>query len=159
MHTGRIAHEDNIPVGGQIFAPSSIKAEGEMFTDTQGPQDHSTPKAFTIDHIKRTIAGHVKAAENAMEAGFDGIELHGANGYLTEQFLNPHSNQREDEYGGSVENRAKFPIETTKEIADAIGADKVGIRLSPYNTFNDQPAYDKDVVHETYQYLAEELDK
>lgn len=159
MHTGRIAHEDNVPDGGEVFAPSSIKADGKMFTDTKGPQEHCTPKAFTIDHIKRTIAGHVKAAENAMEAGFDGIELHGANGYLTEQFLNPHSNQREDEYGGSIENRGRFPLETTKEIADAIGADKVGIRLSPYNTFNDQPAYDKDVVHNTYQYLAEELDK
>lgn len=159
MHTGRIAHEDNVPAGGQIFAPSSIKAEGEMFTDTKGPQDHSTPNAFTIDDIKRTIAGHVKAAENAMQAGFDGIELHGANGYLSEQFLNPTSNQRTDEYGGSIENRAKFPIETIQAIADSIGVDKVGIRLSPYNTFNDQPPYDKDEVHETYQYLAEELNR
>lgn len=159
MHTGRIAHEDNVPAGGQIFAPSSIKAEGKMFTDTQGPQDHSTPKAFTTDDIKRTIEGHVKAAKNAVRAGFDGIELHGANGYLTEQFLNPKSNQRTDGYGGNIENRAKFPIETVKAIADSIGADKVGIRLSPYNTFNDQPAYDKEVVHKTYEYLAEELYK
>jgi N-ethylmaleimide reductase len=159
MHTGRIAHEDNVPAGGQIFAPSPIKAKGTMFTDTQGPQEHSTPKTFTTDDIKRTIRGHVKAAQNAMKAGFDGIEFHGANGYLTEQFLNPNSNQREDEYGGSIENRAEFPVETIQAIADSIGADKVGIRISPYNTFNDQPAYDKDVVHKTYQYLAEELDK
>lgn len=159
MHTGRIAHKDNIPEGGQIFAPSSIKAEGKMFTDTQGLQDHSTPRAFTTDDIRRTIDGHVKAAENAMRAGFDGIEFHGAHGYLAEQFLNPNSNQREDEYGGSIENRAKFPIETTKAIADSIGADKVGIRLSPFAFTENQPAYDENEVHKTYQYLVEELDR
>jgi N-ethylmaleimide reductase len=159
MHVGRIAHVDNIPEGGEIFAPSSIKAEGKIFTDTRGLQDYSTPKAFTIDDIKRTIGGHVKAANNAMTAGFDGIELHGAHGYLPEQFLNPNTNQREDEYGGGIENRARFLMEAIEAMADTIGADKVGIRLSPYMTLNDQPAYDKDDVHDTYNYLAVELNR
>ncbi len=159
MHTGRIAHVDNVPAGGQIFAPSSIKADGKMFTDTQGLQDHSTPKAFTTDDIKRTIEGHVKAAKNAMIAGFDGIELHGAHGYLTEQFFNPNSNQREDEYGGSIENRTRFALETIQAIAGSIGADKVGIRLSPFGFSENQPAYDEGEVHKTYQYLVKEINK
>jgi N-ethylmaleimide reductase len=159
MHTGHVAHVDNVPEGGEIFAPSSIKAEGKIFTDTRGLQDYSAPKAFTPDDIKRTVEGHVQAANNAMIAGFDGIELHGAHGYLTEQFLNPNSNQRRDEYGGNIENRARFLMETIEAIADSIGVDKVGIRLSPYMTLNDQPAYDKDDVHGTYKYLAEEFNR
>lgn len=159
MHTGRIAHKDNVPADGQIFAPSSIKAKGKMFTDTHGLQDHSTPKAFTTDDIKRTIEGHVKAAENAMIAGFDGVELHGAHGYLTEQFLNPNSNHREDEYGGSIENRARFALETIQAIANSIGAGKVGIRLSPFGFSQNQPTYDEDEVHNTYQFLVEEINK
>lgn len=159
MHTGRISHENNIPDSGQIFAPSSIKAEGKIFTENRGLQDHSLPKAFTIADIKRTAEGHVKAAENAMRAGFDGVELHGAHGYLTEQFLNPYINLRDDEYGGSIKNRAKFPLETISAIADSIGADKVGIRLSPFAFAQDPPAYDNDVVYKTYKYLAEELNK
>src|SRR5699024_10998192 len=156
MHTGHIAHKDNIPKGGEIFAPSSIKAGGKIFTDTHGLQDHSTPKAFTTDDIKQTTAGHVKAAKNAIIAGFAGVELHGAHGYLTEQFLNPNSNQRKDEYGGSLENRSKFAIETTQAVADSIGADKIGIRLSPFAFTQNQPAYDEQEVHKTYQYLVEE---
>lgn len=159
MHTGRIAHEDNMPEGGQILAPSGIKAGGKMFTDTQGPQDHSNPKAFTLEDIERTVVGHVKAAKNAIEAGFDGVEIHGANGYLIEQFLNPNVNQRNDEYGGSLEKRSRFVVETMQAVADAIGADKVGIRFSPYSTFNDQPAYDQEEVHKTYAYLAEKMNE
>ena len=157
MHTGRIAHVDNIPEGGRIVAPSAIKAAGKMFTDTKGPQDHSVPEALTVDEVKRTIEGHVKAAENAIKAGFDGIEVHGANGYLVEQFLNPNVNKRNDEYGGSIENRARFVVDTVQAIADSIGKDKVGVRLSPYSTFNDQLAYDQEEVHKTYSYLAEQF--
>lgn len=157
MHTGRIAHVDNIPEGGRIVAPSAIKAEGKMFTDTEGPQDHSVPEALTADEVRRTIEGHVKAAENAIKAGFDGIEVHGANGYLVEQFLNPNVNKRDDEYGGSIENRARFVVDTIQAIADSIGKDKVGVRLSPYSTFNDQAAYDQEEVHKTYSYLAEQF--
>jgi len=155
MHTGRIAHEDNLPEGGRILSPSAIKAEGQMFTDAGGLQDYPEPEAFTLNDIKRTIDGHVKAAENAIRAGFDGIEIHGANGYLVEQFLNPNTNKRNDQYGGSIENRARFVVEMVNAIADSIGTDQVGIRLSPYSTFNDQPAYDQKEVHRTYSYLAE----
>lgn len=157
MHTGRIAHADNLPEGGRILAPSAIRAAGEMFTDSQGPQDHSEPEAFTLDDIRRTIDGHVKAAENAIRAGFDGIEIHGAHGYLVEQFLNPNVNKRTDQYGGSIENRARFVVEIVNAIAESIGTDQVGIRLSPYSTFNDQPAYDQEEVHRTYSYLADRL--
>ena len=157
MHTGRIAHKDNLPEGGRILAPSVIKAEGEMFTDTNGPQDHTEPEALTVDDIKRTIDGHVKAAENAIRAGFDGVEIHGANGYLVEQFLNPNVNKRNDEYGGSVENRARFVVEMVNAITESIGKDKLGVRLSPYGTFNDQPVYDQEEVQQTYSHLAEQF--
>src|SRR5699024_10924817 len=152
-------HEDNIPKGGEIFAPSSMKGEGKKFTDSRGQQDHNTPKTFTTDDINLTIVGHVKAAKNAVIEVFDGVELHGAHGYLTEQFLNPNSNQREDEYGGSIENRARFAIETTQAVADSIGADKIGIRLSPFAFTQKQLPYDEHKVHKTYQYLVEELNK
>lgn len=157
MHCGRIAHEDNIPEGGKIMAPSAIKAEGEMYTDTKGLQDHTKPEAYTKEEVKKTIEGHIKAAENAIKAGFDGVEIHAAHGYLIEQFLNPHVNKRDDEYGGTVEKRARFVVEIVNGIAAAIGKEKTGIRLSPYNKFNDQPAYDKDEVHETYRYLTEKI--
>ena len=159
MHTGRIAHEDNLPEGGQVFAPSAIQAAGEMYTDGKGPQAHTLPKEFSSADIARTIEGHVQASRNAIAAGFDGIELHGAHGYLVEQFLSPDVNQRNDEYGGSVENRCRFALQTIKSIASAIGKDKVGIRLSPNSTFNDISAYDADLVFETYTHLAEQLNE
>lgn len=128
--TGRFAHEDNIPADGQIFAPSSIKAEGKMFSDTQGLQDHSTPKALTIADIKRTVESHVKRSIKHQTSRFCGVELHGAHGYLAEQFLNPNSNQRQDKYGGNFENRARFPVETVQAIANSIGVDKSFSTLS-----------------------------
>jgi N-ethylmaleimide reductase len=159
MHTGRIAHQDNMPENGKILAPSAVKAAGNMFTDTKGLQGFSKPGVFTIDDIKRTIEGHVTAAMNAMKAGFDGIEIHGANGYLTEQFLNPNVNKRTDAYGGSMENRSRFVIETVQAIAQVIGRDKIGVRISPYSTINDQPVYDPEEVYRTYAYLAEQFSK
>ncbi|GAB3507939.1 alkene reductase [Spirosoma knui] len=159
MHTGRIGHEHNLPNGVNLVGASAIKAAGQIFTDTAGPQDHSQPKALTTDGIAEVIQGHVIAARNALKAGFDGVELHGANGYLLEQFLNPGVNNRTDAYGGSVQNRARLIIELAKAIADAIGAQKVGIRFSPYSTLGDLPSYADDEVNETYRYLAQELDK
>src|SRR5471030_1936508 len=102
MHTGRIGHEDNLPEGLKPVSSSDIKAAGQIFTDTKGLQDHTAPEALTTEGVKEVITGHVKASKNAIEAGFDGIELHGANGYLIEQFLNPNCNTRTDEYGGSM---------------------------------------------------------
>ncbi len=155
MNTGRVAHPVHMEEGAEVLAPSAIAAAGQIYTDTLGMQDHATPREFTTEEVKATIQEFVQAAKNAIEAGFDGVELHGANGYLIEQFLRPNSNQRTDEYGGSVENRARFALETAEAVAAAIGAEKTGIRLSPYGVFNDMPydpAYD-----EAYAYLAEHL--
>ena len=155
MHTGRIAHPDNMPAGAEIIAPSAIAAKGDMWTDTQGMQPQPTPRALTTEEVKQTIQEHVQAAKNAVQAGFDGVELHGANGYLIEQFLHPASNQRTDEYGGSDENRSRFLLEIAGGIVEAIGKDKVGIRLSPYSVAGDLPHYEG--IEPFYNYLAEQL--
>jgi N-ethylmaleimide reductase len=120
-------------------------------------KDHSQPVALSIEGIKNVIAGFVTAARNAVRAGFDGVEIHGANGYLVEQFLNPNVNTRTDEYGGNIENRARFTVEVSKAVAEAIGRDKVGIRLSPFSTLGDLAAYDEEETHLTYRYLASQL--
>jgi len=156
IHTGRIGHKDNLPDGLELVGASAIKAAGQIFTDTLGMQDHSEPVALTTEGVKAVIARYIKAAENAIEAGFDGVELHGANGYLIEQFLNPNVNTRSDEFGGSIEGRAKLAIELARGIAAAIGKEKVGIRFSPYSTLGDLQPYDE--VQETYAYLARKLD-
>ena len=155
MHTGRITHPDNLPAGAEIVAPSAIAAKGDMWTDTQGMQPQPTPRALTTEEVKQTIQAYVQAAKNAVEAGFDGIELHGANGYLIEQFLHPAANQRTDEYGGSDENRSRFLLEIAQGAVEAIGADKVGIRLSPYGVAGDLPSYDG--IEVLYNHLAEQL--
>jgi N-ethylmaleimide reductase len=120
-------------------------------------QDYPEPNAMTDDEIKLTKEEYVAAAKNAIEAGFDGIELHGANGYLLDQFLSPDTNKRADEYGGNIENRCRFVVETAKACADAIGKDKVAIRLSPYGVFNDMTVYPE--TDETFEYLTKELNK
>ena len=155
MHTGRIAHSANIPDGAKVVGPSAVQADSNMWTDESGMQPLPEPEKMSEDEIREAIEEFTSAAENAVDAGFDGIELHGANGYLLEQFLNPHVNVRTDEYGGGVENRIRFVIEVVKSVAERIGAGKTGIRLSPYNTFNDMPEYDE--TFETYAALVEEL--
>ncbi|MEZ5015915.1 MAG: alkene reductase [Flavipsychrobacter sp.] len=157
MHTGRIGHPNNLPEGGEIVAPSAIVAKGEMWTDNEGLQPHPTPREMTVADIKQAIQEYVQAAENAIKAGLDGIELHGANGYLIDQFINPGSNQRTDDYGGSAENRNRFVVEVAAAVVAAIGADKVGIRLSPYGAFND--LFPFDGADEQYIQLAAELEK
>ena len=157
MHTGRIFHPLNLPAGAEGVAPSAIAAKGQMWTDQQQLQDQPVPRALTTAEVKAAVQEHVHAARLALEAGFDGVELHGANGYLLEQFLNPASNQRTDEYGGSVAKRSRFVLEVAQAVAEAIGAERTGIRLSPWSTFGDQPNYPE--IEETYAYLAEELQK
>jgi N-ethylmaleimide reductase len=159
MHTGRVGHNDNMPEGKQMIGVSEIKFPGETYTDVKGMQEQSEPRALTTEGVKEVIEGHVSAAKNAVAAGFDGVELHGANGYLIEQFLNPNVNNRTDEYGGSIKNRAAFVLEIAAKTVAAIGKEKVGIRFSPYSTFNGLNAYDAADVHATYTYLAKELDK
>ncbi|MBI3545836.1 MAG: alkene reductase [Gammaproteobacteria bacterium] len=155
MHCGRIVHPLNMPAGARALAPSAIAAAGEMYTDAEGPKPHPVPQAMSDADIKNTINEFVEAAQNAMKAGFDGIELHGANGYLLEQFIRPTSNQRTDAYGGSIANRARFVLAVTEAVIAAIGKDKVGIRLSPFGVFNDMPLY--DTMEADYRYLAQQL--
>ena len=118
---------------------------------------HPEPRAMTEQELKSTLAEFVSAAKNAMAAGFDGVELHSANGYLLEQFIRPSTNTRTDDYGGPIENRARFVLETAEAMAGAIGKDRVGIRLSPYGAFNDMPLYDE--MESDYTYLAVKLDE
>lgn len=157
MHCGRIAHHLNLPEGAKVLAPSAVKAEGQMYTDAEGMKEMDLPKEMTTAQVFEAIAEYVDAVKLAVEAGFDGVEIHGANGYLIEQFLNPNTNQRQDEFGGSLENRSKFLLCIVKKAIEAIGAEKVGIRLSPNGAFNDMKAYDE--MEETYHYLAIELNK
>lgn len=159
MHTGRIAHRDNLPKGVDVVGPSDRKAEGQIFTDDHGLQNHSQPVPLTKQGIKAVINDFVSAARNAISAGFDGIELHAANGYLLEQFLNPNVNTREDEYGGNLIKRTRLTLEIARKTAQAIGQKRVGIRFSPYSTLGDLQPYDLEEVHETYAYLARELAK
>ncbi|WP_425392161.1 alkene reductase [Ekhidna sp.] len=156
MHTGRIAHPLNLPEGAEVVAPSPIApASTEMYTDQEGSQKIPVAKEMTKKDIDQAIEEYVQAAKNAIEAGFDGVELHGANGYLIEQFINPGSNRRTDEYGGAVEGRSKFALEVAAKTVNAIGADKVGIRLSPGGAFNDINPFDGQ--EETYYFLAKKL--
>jgi N-ethylmaleimide reductase len=157
MHTGRISHPLNMPEGAQILAPSAVKAAGQMWTDSEKLQDFPVPREMTTADLLQTKAEFVTAAKNAINAGFDGVELHGANGYLLEQFLSPVSNIRKDNYGGSVENRTRFVIEVVTAVAEAIGKGKTGIRLSPYGVASDMPHYPE--IDATYRYLSEQLYK
>ena len=157
MHTGRISHILNMPKGAEIISPSAVKPAGQMWTDAEMMQDYPTPKAMTADDILQTKAEYVTAAKNAMVAGFDFVELHVANGYLLEQFLSPISNIRTDNYGGNIENRARFVLEIAQATANAIGKEKVGIRISPYGVASDMPHYPE--IDATYDYLSKELNK
>lgn len=155
MHTGRISHPANMPEDALILAPSAVKPNGQMWTDGGGMQEFPTPKEMTLEEIKSTQQEYITAAANAVQAGFDGVELHGANGYLIEQFLSPVSNTRKDSYGGSIEKRSRFLLEVIKGTMDAIGKKKTGIRLSPYGVASDMPHYPE--IDETYKYLAAKL--
>ena len=157
MHTGRISHPLNMPEGAQIIAPSAVKPAGQMWTDAKMMQDFPVPKEMTAEDILHTKNEFVAAGKNAMTAGFDGVELHGANGYLLEQFISPVSNTRKDNYGGSIENRCRFVIEVAKAVAESIGKGKTAIRLSPYGVASDMPHYPE--IDATYDYLSKQLDK
>jgi N-ethylmaleimide reductase len=155
MHTGRIRHPNNLPAGASVVGPSAVAAAGEIYTDAEGPKPHAEPKAMTEADVKTAIGEYVQAAKNAMAAGFDGVELHGANGYLIEQFIRPNSNRRTDAHGGSIENRARFALDVAKAAIAAIGKDKTAIRLSPFGAFNDMPLYPE--MEADYSYLARAL--
>lgn len=135
-HTGRASHPDFQPNGELPVSASAIRPEGEIHT-SQGKKAHVTPRALTLDEIPGVIEQYVAATRNAKVAGFDGVEVHGANGYLIDQFLRDGSNQRTDTYGGSLENRARFLLDVTTAVVEEWSSDRVGVRLSPYNPFND----------------------
>jgi N-ethylmaleimide reductase len=136
MHVGRISHPDNTPHGRQPVGPSAVKPDAQMFT-ANGMQPIPEPRALTLEEIDRTIADFRHAAAAAIAAGADGVEIHGANGYLLHQFLSTSANVRDDHYGGSIENRIRLTVEVAAAVADEIGAGRTGIRISPGNPLND----------------------
>lgn len=156
MHAGRMSHPDNTPHHRQGVAPSAIAPGTGMFT-AKGMQDIPAPRALTIDEVRQTVQDFRFAARRAIEAGADGVEIHGANAYLVQQFFAPSANTRTDEYGGSIANRARFAIEVASAIAAEIGPDKTAIRLSPGTSMwgIDEGAEGPEL----YRYLVAELDK
>lgn len=156
MHCGRVGHPLNLPDGAYLLGPSAIAAKGLMYTEKKGMQPQPVPLAMTESNIRSTVLEFVRGAKNAIAAGMDGIELHGANGYLLEQFIRPSSNHRTDGYGGTIENRARFVLDVIDAVINAIGKDKLGIRLSPYGVFNDMHNYDQ--TKNDYAYLAQQIE-
>ncbi|WP_405139529.1 alkene reductase [Nocardia sp. NBC_01388] len=153
MHVGRVAHSSN-KGGAETIAPSAVQAPGQMFTLT-GMVDHDVPRAIDSGEIAGIITEFVEAARNAIKAGLDGVEIHGANGYLLHQFLDPTVNLRADEFGGTPENRARFVIELVTAVAAAIGADRVGLRLSPGNQLNGIGEVPGDDLTTTYRAVVD----
>jgi N-ethylmaleimide reductase len=155
MHTGRVGHLANLPAGAEVLGPTADACPGEMWTDSMGSQPHTAPRAMTEADIAAGIDEYATAARLAIEAGFDGIELHAANGYLLEQFLNANVNQRTDGYGVTAQGRNRFVLEVARAAAREIGAERVGIRLSPCGVFNTTGPYEG--VDEQYLALVNEL--
>jgi N-ethylmaleimide reductase len=155
MHTGRVTHALNLPRGAEVIGPTAEVCPGEMYTDAQGMQPHTAARAMGERDIDHAISEYARSAKLAIQAGFDGVELHGANGYLIEQFLNANVNKRTDRYGGSIENRNRFALDVARAVANSIGPDKLGIRLSPYGAFNATGAFPE--VDAQYVALAKGL--
>ncbi len=154
-HVGRVSHPLLQPGGELPVSASAIKASG-MISTPKGQKEMVVPRALEKQEIKNIIDDYVKAALNAMEAGFDGVEIHSANGYLLDQFLHDGSNIRADEYGGSIENRARFLMEVTEKICDAIGNEKTAVRLSPSGIYKDM--FDSNPV-ELFDYVVDKLNR
>lgn len=157
MHTGRVSHPANMAAGARIVAPSALALAGDMWTDSGGMQPYPVPEEMSEEDIAAAIAEYVNASRLAIEAGFDGVELHGANGYLIDQFFNTATNRRTDRWGGSIENRIRFAVEVAKASVAAIGAERIGMRISPYGAFNGAlPDTEMDAM---YLRLVEELNR
>lgn len=153
MHTGRISHPSLLPNGATPVAPSAIRPAGKVFTAT-GPQEFVQPRALETDEIAEIVQAYRLATRNALAAGFDGVELHAASGYLPEQFLSSGTNQRTDLYGGSLANRARFILEVIGAMSQEAGSDRVGIKIAPEMGFNDVI---DEKPQDTYRYLVEQL--
>ena len=156
MHVGRVSHPDNTPHHRQPVAPSAINPAQEMYTPT-GPQQTPTPRALGTAEIDQVVGEFRHAAASAIAAGADGVEIHGANGYLLHQFLSPNANERSDQYGGSVENRSRLVIEIAQAVAEEIGADRTGIRISPAFPLGGLDEGDTEAVRSQYRHLVGEL--
>ena len=157
MHTGRVGHQLNLPEGARIIGPSPVKPVRQIWTDSKQLQDNPVPEEMTENDIANTIKEFADSAINSIVAGFDGVELHGANGYLLEQFLSPFTNKRTDSYSGNIESRCRFVLEVVKSVVESIGKNKTGIRLSPYGIANNMPVYPE--IDATYKYLAEQFNR
>ena len=158
MHVGRVSNMLNKPQGSETVAPSAIQARGEMYTDQQAMQAFDTPRALQTDEIATLIEQYRQATVNAFDAGFDAVELHCTSGYLPAQFLSTGTNQRDDQYGGSVENRARFTLEVLRAMVSVKGGGRIGFRICPDNPFNDLK---DENPQETFEYLlaaASQLD-
>jgi N-ethylmaleimide reductase len=153
MHCGRISHPSLLPAGALPVAPSAIRPAGQAWTDN-GQQDFVTPRALSVAEIADVVGSYRAATRGALAAGFDGVELHAASGYLPEQFLSSGSNQRQDEYGGSLVNRARFVLEVLAAMVAEAGGDRVGIKISPEMNYND---ISDAAPQETYRHLVEQL--
>lgn len=154
-HTGRAGH--SIDRNGKLpLAPSPLPIRGMQHFTSQGLKDYETPQEITLAEIGQTIRDYGQAARNAIAAGFDGVELHAANGYLPGQFLAESANQRTDDYGGSIPKKARFVLEVMQELILAVGGDKVGIKISPFHPYGDMVL---DDPQGTYTYLVQELNK
>lgn len=155
FHTGRIALPDFLPGNTQPVAPSAVRAKGKNYTD-EGMKDFVTPREITKDEIAQTVQDFGTAAKNAIGAGFDGVELHSASGYLVQQFLTTNVNLRTDEYGGSIENRTRFLFEVLDAMENAVGAQRLAVKFSPQIAFNDIEELDAGDV---YPYILERLNE
>lgn len=153
-HTGRVSHSSHQPDGAAPVGPSAIAAQGTTIDAKWQPVPYEVPRALRTDEIGPLVATWRQAALNAMDAGFDGVEVHGANGYLLEQFLHARSNQRDDAYGGSIANRCRLHLEVTDAVVAAVGPARTGIRLSPWGIANDSG---EDEPLPLYTYLVQQL--
>jgi len=155
-HVGRISHASHQPGGAAPVSASAIAAEGMVTTAQFKREPYPVPRALTTEEIPGIVEGYAHAARLAKSAGFDGVEIHSANGYLLEQFMQARSNQRTDAYGGSISNRCRLPLEVTEAVARVWGADRVGIRLSPFGVANGSGEADPMPL---YTHIVSELDK
>ncbi|MEU7067618.1 alkene reductase [Streptomyces sp. NPDC053429] len=147
MHCGRIGHPSLYPSAHQSVAPSAVTAAGQCF-GPEGPLEYQEPHELTVEEIADTVKEFADAAQNAIEAGFDGVEVHAGNGFLLHQFLAENTNRRTDRYGGSIENRIRFAVEVVEAVSERIGADRVGVRISPANPYNDIVEGDTAALYE-----------
>jgi N-ethylmaleimide reductase len=155
VHTGRIGHPLNHEGAAPLVAPSAVTAAGTMRTPGDLHLPIPEPEELSTAGVQEMVAAHIQAAVNAIEIGFDGVEIHGAHGFLPEQFLHPYTNRRTDQYGGSIVNRSRFLLEIMEGVVATIGKERTGVRLSPFAILNDLPAYEEERA--THQYITDAL--